>query len=56
MVGGLLAAAVNLNRPPYYVHWGVIQLSLANVIVVALMIVTFVLAILIPFPKDRGEQ
>jgi hypothetical protein len=53
MTGGLLAAAVNLNKRPYYIHWGVVQLSLANVIVIALMLVTFILAIAIPFPKGR---
>jgi hypothetical protein len=52
----VLAAAVNLNKPPYYVHWGVIQLSLANVIVIGLMLVVFVLALIVPFPKGRRGQ
>jgi hypothetical protein len=56
MVGGLWAAAVNLNKSPYYVRWGVIQLSLANVIVIVLMVVTFVLAVLLPFPRGRDGQ
>ena len=51
----MLAALVNLNKRPYYIHWGVIQLSAANAIVIALMIVVFVVAILAPFPRDRGE-
>ena len=50
------ASVVNLNKHPYYVHWGVIQLSLANVIVIGLMLVVFVLALIVPFPKGRRGQ
>jgi hypothetical protein len=48
---GVIGALVNLNKPPYYIHWGVIQLSLANAVVIALMVAVFVLAIVLPFPK-----
>ena len=51
----LLAALVNLNKRPYYIHWGVIQLSAANAVVILLMLVVFAAAVLVPFPKDRGE-
>jgi hypothetical protein len=50
----VLSALIDLNKRPYYIHWGVIQLSLANLIVIALMVVVFVAAILIPFPKGRS--
>jgi hypothetical protein len=56
VTGAFLAAAVNLNKPPYYIHWGVIQLSLANLIVIVLMLVVFVLALIVPFPKGRGGK
>jgi hypothetical protein len=48
--------AVGLNGKGYYIHWGFFQISLANLIVIILMIVVFVLALLLPFPKrrDRG--
>jgi hypothetical protein len=49
----LIAAPVNLNKSPYYIHWGVVQISAANLIVIGLMVVVFALAILLPFPKDR---
>jgi hypothetical protein len=42
---------VNLNHPGHYVHWGVIQISWANLLVIIAMIVVFVAAILLPFPK-----
>lgn len=50
-----VAALVNLNKRPYYIHWGVIQLSAANAIVIALMIAVFAAAVLLPFPRDRGN-
>ena len=51
----VLAALVNLNKRPYYFHWGVIELSAANLIVIVMMLLVFVAAILIPFPKDKGR-
>lgn len=51
----ILAAVVNLDGRPYYFHWGVIRLSAANVIVIALMVVVFIVAVLVPFPKDRDR-
>ncbi len=47
------APPVNLNHPGHYLHWGVIQISLANLLVVIAMIVVFVAALLLPFPKGR---
>lgn len=49
-------AAVNLNHPGHYLHLGVIQISVANLIVILVMIVLFVLAILLPFPKGGGRK
>ncbi len=48
-----LAALVDLNKRPYYIHWGVIEISAGNAIVIVLMLAVFVAAILLPFPKDR---
>ena len=49
----VLGALVDLNKRPYYIHWGVIKISAGNVVVIALMLVLFVAAILLPFPKGR---
>ena len=47
--------AIDLNGPGHYVHLvGPIQISLANLIVIILMLVVFVIAVLVPFPRDRG--
>ena len=52
----VLAAVVDLSGHPYYIHWGVIQISAANLLVVGLMVLVFVLAILLPFPKGRRDH
>ena len=54
IVAALLGALVNLNGNGHYIHWGFIQLSVANFVVILLMIVVFVLAILLPFPRRKG--
>jgi hypothetical protein len=56
MPATVLAAVINLNGRPYYIHWGVIQISAANLLVIGLMVVVFVLAILLPFPKGRRDD
>jgi hypothetical protein len=52
----LVAAPVNLNHRGHYVHWGVIQLSVANLTVIIIMLVVFALAVLLPFPKKRDRS
>lgn len=51
----VLSAAVDLNHHGHYLHWGVVQISLANLIVIVAMVIVFVLAILLPFPRGRGQ-
>jgi hypothetical protein len=53
---GQAVYAINLNHPGRYVHWGVVQISVANLVVVALMIALFVAAILLPFPGTRRRK
>jgi len=56
-LGALLGALINLNGSGRYIHWGFIQISVANFVVIVLMVVVFVLAILLPFPtRKRGGQ
>ena len=54
--GGLPASPINLDHPGHYLHWGVIQLSVANLVVIAAMIVVFVLALVLPFPKSSRRS
>ncbi len=44
-----------MNQPGYYIHWGVIQISLANLVVIALMLAVFALALFLPFPGRRHK-
>ena len=48
-------AVFDLNGPAHYVHWHFFQMSVANIVVILLMIAVFVAAILLPFPH-RGRQ
>jgi hypothetical protein len=50
----VLGAAVDLSHPAHYVHWHFFQMSVPNVVVIVLMIVVFILAIALPFPR-HGE-
>ncbi|HEY5024783.1 MAG TPA: hypothetical protein VII76_07390 [Acidimicrobiales bacterium] len=45
----MLGALVNLNHTGHYLHWGFIQISVANLVVIVLMVVVFVAAVAIPF-------
>jgi hypothetical protein len=55
-LAALVSAPVDLNHPGHYLHWGVIQLSLANFVVIVIMVVLFLLAIFVPFPKGRSRR
>jgi hypothetical protein len=56
---GVMGAVFNLNHPAHVVHWHFIQLSVANLVVIALMLVVFGLAVALPFPgaaRRRGTE
>lgn len=44
------AAVFDLNHPAHTVNWEFIHLSVANVVVIGLMLIVFALAIALPFP------
>jgi hypothetical protein len=48
-----MAAIFNLNHPAHYVHWHFFQMSVSNIIVIGLILLVFVLAIVIPFPRAK---
>jgi hypothetical protein len=48
-----LASVVPMDNHGRYLHWGVIQISAANLVVIALMLVVFAVALLAPFPGRR---
>jgi len=54
--GRVLGAPIDLNGTGHYVHWGVVQVSVANLVVVGVMLVVFVTALFLPFPRGRGRR
>lgn len=52
----LLAALVHLGGTGKYINWGVLQISLANLIIIAVMILMLVVAIALPFPKHESRR
>ena len=48
-----IAGVIPMDSPGTYLHWGVIQISLANLIVIALMLVVFAVALFARFPGGK---
>ncbi len=46
----------SVSDPATYVGWGWLSVSIPNLIVILVMIVLFVLAIVLPFPKGRDKS
>ena len=49
-------ASINLNQTGTYVHWSIFNVSVANLVLIAVMVAIFGVALLIPFPRARGVQ
>jgi hypothetical protein len=49
----LLASVFPMDSQGRYLHWGVIQISVANLVVIVLMLVVFVVALFAPFPGRK---
>jgi hypothetical protein len=39
-----------------YIHWGVVSISLTNLLVIVAMIVVFALALVVPFPGGHDRR
>jgi hypothetical protein len=50
----LVGSLINLNGSGHYVHWGFIQISVANLVLIGLMVAVFIAAILVPFRRHGG--
>jgi hypothetical protein len=53
-VAGHGALAVDLNSPGSYVNWSIFTVSVANLVLIAVMVVIFGAALLLPFPGRHG--
>ena len=52
----VVGSLINLDHPGHYINWGFIQISVANLIIIGVMIVMFVAALLLPFPGHRSNR
>ena len=50
-----MAAVFDLNHHATYAHWHFFQMSVANIVVIIVMVVVFAVAILAPFPGRRAS-
>jgi hypothetical protein len=48
-----LAIGSILNGSPQVISWGWLQITLANLVVIGLMVVAFIVAVLAPFPRGK---
>ena len=55
ITGSLLAASINLNSPGRYLHWSIFIVSEANLVLIAVMVVIFGAALLLPFPGHSTD-
>src|SRR5713226_7229887 len=49
----MAAGPINLDQPGTYLHWSIFTVSVANLTLIAVMVVIFGAALLLPFPKGR---
>ena len=47
--------AVGLDGKAHFIGWGPIQISVTNLVVIAIIIAVFVVAIVLPFPKPKSR-
>jgi hypothetical protein len=48
--------AININGPGAFVHWSIFTVSVANLVLIAVMVVIFGAALLLPFPRGHREE
>jgi hypothetical protein len=52
-LAGHAPAAIDLNQPGSYLNWNIFTISVANLVLIAVMVVIFGAALLLPFPGRR---
>ncbi|HEX7538439.1 MAG TPA: hypothetical protein VF391_15725 [Dermatophilaceae bacterium] len=50
------ALSIAAEGPGKYIQWGVIQISVANAIIIGVMILLFILALVVPFPAHDEQS
>jgi hypothetical protein len=47
------SGVINLDQPGTYLHWSIFTVSVANLVLIAVMVIIFGVALVLPFPKGR---
>ena len=47
------SGVINLDQPGTFLHWSIFTVSVANLVLIAVMVVIFGLALVLPFPKGH---
>jgi hypothetical protein len=50
------ALAINMNQPSTLLHWSIFDVTVANLALIAVMVVIFGVALLLPFPRGHGVE
>ena len=50
------ALAINMNQPSTLLHWSIFDVTVANLVLIAVMVVIFGAALLLPFPRDTARS
>ncbi len=50
------AGPIDLNGPGSYLHWSIFYVSVANLVLIAVMVVIFGAALLLPFPRGHRAE
>src|SRR5580692_3062616 len=50
------ALAINMNQPSTLLHWSIFDVTVANLALIAVMVVIFGAALLLPFPRGHGVE
>src|SRR6516164_5545532 len=50
VLAGHASLAIDLNQPGSYLNWNIFTISVANLVLIAVMVVIFGAALLLPFP------
>ena len=54
-LAGHVPVAINLNQPGSYLNWNIFTISVANLVLIAVMVAIFGAALLLPFPGRHRQ-
>ncbi len=52
----MLGSLINMSKPGHFIHWGFLQISMANAVLIVLMVIVFIAAIAIPYRHRKGDR